>query len=66
MRVNVDFRFFQTEELLESLESAGWRIEEATERDPYPGWRPRRAACTSVLLEPNAGADEAVSPPRRG
>jgi SAM-dependent methyltransferase len=37
MRVNVDFRFFQTRELIESLESAGWRIEEATERDPYPG-----------------------------
>jgi len=37
MRVNVDFRFFQTGELLESLESAGWRIEEATERDPYLG-----------------------------
>jgi SAM-dependent methyltransferase len=36
-RANVDFRFFQTGELLESLESAGWRVEEATERDPYPG-----------------------------
>lgn len=35
-RVNVDFTFFLTAELVEYLEVGGWRIEEATERDPYP------------------------------
>ncbi len=35
-KVSVDFTFFQTAELVGYLEAAGWRIEEATERDPYP------------------------------
>lgn len=35
-RVNVDFTFFQTAELVGYLEAAGWRVEEVTERDPYP------------------------------
>ncbi len=36
-QVDVDFEYFQTGELVRDLESAGWRIDEATERDPYPG-----------------------------
>jgi SAM-dependent methyltransferase len=35
-RVDVDFTFFQTPELVGYLEAGGWRVEEATERDPYP------------------------------
>ena len=36
-RVNVDFGFFQTQELVGYLEASGWHIEETMERDPYPG-----------------------------
>lgn len=35
-KVDVDFTFFQVPELVGYLEAGGWRIEEATERDPYP------------------------------
>jgi SAM-dependent methyltransferase len=34
--VNVDFNFFQTKEMVEYLRTAGFAIEEAVERDPYP------------------------------
>ena len=34
--VDVDFTFFRAAELVGYLEAAGWRVEEATERDPYP------------------------------
>jgi SAM-dependent methyltransferase len=36
-RVSLDFAYFQTAEMIEYLEAAAWRIEETTERDPYPG-----------------------------
>lgn len=35
-KVDLDFTFFQVSELVGYLEAGGWRIEEATERDPYP------------------------------
>jgi SAM-dependent methyltransferase len=35
-KVNVDFHFFQTPDLLGCLQNAGWRLDEVTERDPYP------------------------------
>lgn len=34
--VDVDFVFFRTEEMLSALGSAGFAVEEAIERDPYP------------------------------
>ena len=35
-QVNLDFIFFETHEIRAFLEGAGFRIEEAIERDPYP------------------------------
>jgi hypothetical protein len=36
--VNVDFAYFESRELERCLKTAGWRVEEATERAPYaPG-----------------------------
>lgn len=34
--VDVEFRFFRTDALIRDLEAAGFVIEEAVERDPYP------------------------------
>lgn len=34
--VSVDFIFYETREMRNSLEGAGFRIEDAIERDPYP------------------------------
>jgi signal recognition particle subunit SEC65 len=36
-RVNIDFRFFQAEELETILKAAGYAIDELVEREPYPG-----------------------------
>jgi len=35
-RVDVDFFFFRSQEMIEGLLSAGFEIEEAIEREPYP------------------------------
>lgn len=35
--VKLDFLFFQSDEIAERLEAAGFTIEERYERDPYPG-----------------------------
>jgi hypothetical protein len=34
--VSVDFHFFRTDAVAESLRSAGFDVEEIVERDPYP------------------------------
>jgi SAM-dependent methyltransferase len=34
--ISVDFQFFRTEELADSLRAAGFEIEEIVEREPYP------------------------------
>ena len=35
-KVSLDFVFFETEEMKQYLERAGFEIEEVTEREPYP------------------------------
>ncbi|MDQ3749183.1 MAG: class I SAM-dependent methyltransferase [Acidobacteriota bacterium] len=35
-KVSLDFVFFETEEMKQYLERAGFKIKEATEREPYP------------------------------
>ena len=35
-KVSVDFVFFQSAEVSECLKSAGFEVEEITEREPYP------------------------------
>jgi SAM-dependent methyltransferase len=44
-QVNVDFIFFETDEMKDYLKSAGFRVEEVIERDPYPDveYQSRRA-----------------------
>jgi hypothetical protein len=34
--VSVDFHFFRTDDVADSLRSAGFEVEEIVERDPYP------------------------------
>jgi SAM-dependent methyltransferase len=34
--VSIDFHFFRTEEVADSLRTAGFEVEEIVERDPYP------------------------------
>ena len=53
--VDVDFTFFRTAELIGYLEAAGWRVEEVTERDPYPDVE---AQTRRVYVLAQAPADE--------
>jgi hypothetical protein len=35
--VSVDFHFFRMDDMISSLRSAGFRVGEVVEREPYPG-----------------------------
>jgi SAM-dependent methyltransferase len=66
-QVSVDFHFFRTETMAGFLESAGFRVGEVVEREPYPGveHQSRRAY---IFAEKPRGEDRArmsSGPPRR-
>ena len=54
-RVNIDFRFFQTDELETALEAAGYAVEEVVEREPYPGVETQTRRAYVLATKPPAG-----------
>jgi SAM-dependent methyltransferase len=54
--VSLDFHFFETEEIKDSLKTAGFELEEVIERDPYPEieYPSRRAYIFARKQERNA------------
>ena len=51
-RVTVDFHFFRSEEMADSLRTAGFEVEEVVEREPYPDVEHQSRRCYIFARNP--------------